>query len=104
MASKKNHGCFVGCLSLLTPRVILLILVIFSDYIGRGIDLLGPDWIWVTLGFIFAPILTLAGGIAGNETASFSLGWWAILIVGAVLDFGMIGGGTWGLSKKRKKR
>ncbi len=102
MASGKKHGCGVGCLSLITPRVVLVILFLVSDYVSRGIDLFGPDWLWVLLGFLFAPILTLAGAIAGNETAAYSLGWWGILTVGAILDFGLLGSGTWGLRKKRR--
>ena len=48
--------CLIGCLALLTPRVAIVLLVIFSDYIGDAFE----NNLWPFLGFLFLPLTTIA--------------------------------------------
>jgi hypothetical protein len=80
--------CLVGCLALLFPRLAIIGLVIFSDYIGDAFQ----TWIWPLLGFIFMPLTTLAYAYAINSSGSVA-GFHLVLVVLAVLvDLGIIGG------------
>ena len=90
--------CLVGCLALLFPRLVIIGLVIFSDYIGDAFQ----SWIWPLLGFVFMPLTTLAYAWAINSGGSVT-GWYlAVVVVAVLLDFGLIGGG--GASARRHRR
>lgn len=82
--------CLLGCLALLFPRIILLLVAIFSDYLGRAYD----NMIWPILGFFFLPLTTLAYAFAVNQTGGHVNGFYLVVVVVAVLvDLGMLGGG-----------
>lgn len=82
-------GCLAGCLALAFPRVVIVLLVIFGDYIGRAYD----HFIFPLIGFFFLPYTTLAYAAAINTRGSVE-GLWILLIVVAVLaDLGSYGGG-----------
>jgi hypothetical protein len=81
----------VVILALLFPRLTIVLLVIFSDYIGRAFD---GGVILPLLGFLFMPFTTLAYAAALNEHGSVD-GWFLVLVILAVLaDLGVIGGGA----------
>ena len=83
-------GCLLAILGLITPRIIILILWIFSSYIGRAID----SALWSILGFVFLPTTTLMYAVAQNSFDGLE-GWGLVLFVlGVVVDFGLIGGGS----------
>ena len=83
-------GCLLAILGLITPRIIILILWIFNDYIGRAID----SALWSILGFVFLPTTTLMYAVARNSFDGLE-GWGLVLFVlGVVVDFGLIGGGA----------
>jgi len=83
-------GCLLAILGLITPRIIILILWIFSSYIGRAID----SALWSILGFVFLPTTTLMYAVAQNSFDGLE-GWGLVLFVlGVVVDFGLIGGGA----------
>ena len=76
-------------LGLAMPRVVMVILWIFTDYLGRAYE----GVIIPLLGFFFLPTTTLTYAIAENETGGFE-GWGAVLIiVGVLFDLGIWGGG-----------
>ena len=80
--------CLIGCLALAFPRVAILLVVIFSDYLGQAYQTV----IWPLLGFLFMPLTTLAYAFAINENGSVS-GLHLVLVVLAVLaDLGIVGG------------
>ena len=58
--------CLVGCIALSAPRVAIILVVIFSDYIGRAYDTL----LWPILGFMFLPTTTLAYAWAIHRSGS----------------------------------
>lgn len=75
------RSCALGCLLAFPARMIIIILVISTDIIGRGFQ--GSFWI-PFLGFFFAPITTIAYAVA-MINSNFSLqGPW-LLLVGVAL-------------------
>ena len=74
----------------MTPRIVLVLVWLFSDYLGRAYDM----WVWPLLGFIFMPLTTLTYAFAHNQTGGNVSGFYVIILVVAVLiDLGMLGGG-----------
>lgn len=80
--------CFIGCLALATPRFAIVLVVIFSNYIGRAYE----TFIWPFLGFLFMPLTTLAYAWAMNSRGTVSGYHLAFVIVAVLLDLGMVGG------------
>ena len=89
--------CLVALLALAAPRAVIVLLVIFTDYIGRAFD----SVVWPLLGFIFLPTTTLAWAWAHNTRGEVG-GVHAIIVVLAVLlDLGVIGSGrSWFLRRR----
>jgi hypothetical protein len=84
-------------LGLLTPRMIMVLLWLFSDYLSRAYD----TWVIPLVGFFLLPTTTLCYAIAHNSLDGFR-GWGAVLIVAGVLvDAGFIGSGRGALKRKR---
>ena len=82
-------GCLVGLVLLAFPRLIMFVLWIFTDYLGRAYD----GWILPLLGFFFLPTTTLAYAIAENQTRGLR-SWGLVLVIVAVLvDVGIWGRG-----------
>jgi hypothetical protein len=82
-------GCLGFIFGLATPRVVMVILWIFTDYLGRAYD----GIIVPLLGFFFLPTTTLTYAIAKNETGGLR-GWGlVIVIIGVLLDLGIWGSG-----------
>jgi hypothetical protein len=87
--------CCLALIALSAPRLVLILVWLFSDYLGRAFEAL-----WVPLlGFFFLPTTTLAYAWAINsrgEVKGFAL---ALVIVAALIDLGAIGG-----SRRRRER
>ena len=85
-------GCLVVLLSLITPRFVLLILWIFTDYLRAAYG----SWFWPTLGFFVAPTTTIAYAVARNDLSTASGGITAagtvVIVIGVLIDIGLIGG------------
>ena len=82
--------CLVGSLALLFPRLAIILVVIFSDYIGSAYTTV----IWPLLGFFFMPLTTLAYAWAINANQSVSGIYLVVLVLAALVDLGIIGGGA----------
>jgi hypothetical protein len=83
--------CLLLILFLVFPRIALLLLFIFSNYLQRAYHGL----ILPLLGFIFLPLTTLAYAWmvnTGQPTTGVNL---LILIIAVVIDLGGIGGGEY---------
>lgn len=78
----------VGCLALLAPRFAIVLVVLFSDYIGRAYDAV----IWPFLGFLFMPLTTLAYAWAINSRGSVEGFQLVVVVVAVLMDLGLIGG------------
>jgi len=82
--------CFIGCLALSMPRLAIVLVVIFSDYIGRACDTV----LWPLLGFAFMPMTTLAYAWAINSRGSVDGLHLAVVVLAALMDLGVIGGSS----------
>lgn len=82
-------GCLAVAFVLATPRLVMVVLAVFSDYLGRAYD----GWVLPLLGFFLLPTTTLAVAVAENEAGGFR-SWGILLVVIAVLvDLGIWGRG-----------
>ena len=80
--------CLIGCIALSAPRVAILLVVIFGDYIGRAYD----TFVWPMLGFLFMPTTTLAYAWAINSRGSVEGLQLVVVVIAVLIDLGMIGG------------
>jgi hypothetical protein len=84
-------GCLVVILFLAFPRVALLLLFFFTNYLGRAYHgLLLP-----VLGFFFLPLTTLVYAWMANTGQSMQGINLIILIVAVLIDVGGLGGGEY---------
>ena len=91
-------GCLLGPLGLITPRVVLVLLWVFTNYLSRAFH----TFVWPFLGFIFLPTTTLAYAVTPNCLNGMR-GWGLlVLILGVLIDFGLLGGGARGQRARRR--
>ncbi len=86
----------LGILGFFFPRLVIVGLVIVSDYIGRAYE----TTLWPLLGFFFAPLTTLAYALAINHGGGVQGVYLAMVIIAALCDVGIVGG----KAMKRRKR
>lgn len=91
--------CFVALIAFFFPRVAIILTAIFSDYIGRAFN---NEWLWPVLGFFFMPYTLLVYAFAKNVHGTVDGLYLVLVIVAALVDFGVIGGGA-STSRKRLK-
>lgn len=93
-------GCLLVLLALVTPRVVLVALWLFSNYLNRAFD---SGW-WGLLGFVFLPTTTIAYAIAQNSFTTPGGGLEAAgviaIVIGVALDLGLLGGSGRGLGRR----
>ena len=82
--------CLIGCLALSMPRFAIVLVVIFSDFIGRAYDTV----LWPLLGFVFMPLTTLAYAWAINTRGSVDGFHLVVLVLAVLVDLGVIGGSS----------
>ena len=78
----------IGCMALATPRFAIILVVIFSNYIGRAYQ----TTLWPFLGFLFMPMTTLAYAWAINSRGSVAGLQLVVVVVAVLIDLGLIGG------------
>lgn len=85
-------GCLLALLALITPRFIMVVLWLFTNYLSRAFE----TFLWPLLGFFFLPTTTIAYTVAQNELDGAE-GWGLVLVIlGIAIDLGLIGGGAKG--------
>jgi hypothetical protein len=93
-------GCLFAIVALITPRLILIILWLFTNYLNAAFS---SGW-WGLLGFLFLPTTTIAYAIAQNEFTTVTCGIEAMCIVlivlGVVIDLGLLGGSGRGVARR----
>lgn len=93
-------GCLLVLLALVTPRFVLLVMWLFSNYLNQAFT---SGW-WGLLGFVFLPTTSIAYAIAQNEFTTADGGLEAagiiVIVVGVALDLGLLGGSGRGLGKR----
>jgi hypothetical protein len=83
-------------MALATPRFAIILVVIFSDYIGRAYQTM----LWPFVGFLFMPLTTLAYAWAINSRGSVQGIHLVGVVVALLIDLGLIGGSA---SRRRSK-
>jgi len=81
-------ACFLGCIALAAPRLTIVLIVIFSDYIGHAYQ----TTLWPLLGFCFMPLTTLAYAFAINSRGSVDGFHLVVVVLAVLMDLGLIGG------------
>jgi len=88
--------CFLAVLAYFAPRLAIVLIVVFSDYIGTAYHgVLVPF-----LGWIFMPLTTLAYAWAIHTNGSVEGVALVIVVLAVLMDLGMIGGAA----RERRKR
>jgi hypothetical protein len=89
----RNHMCCVlALLAFLGPRLAIVLLWIFTNYLGRAFD----GIVLPLLGFLFLPWTTIAWAIAQNEFGGATGVGLLVIAIGFLLDIGVLGGGARG--------
>ena len=89
--------CLIPVFAVLFPRLVLILIVIFTHWISRSFD----SVLWPILGFLFMPYTTLAYMAALlNNNHSANGGWLALIILAALFDIG----GQGGSARRRRRR
>jgi hypothetical protein len=78
----------VGCLALSAPRFAIVLVVFFSDYIGRAFE----SVLWPFIGFLFMPLTTLAYAWAINSRGSVAGIHLVVVVIAVLMDLGLVGG------------
>ena len=84
--------CVLALLAFVGPRLVILLLSVFTNYMSRAFD----TFIWPFLGFILLPWTTIAFAIAQNEFGGLSGLGLLIVALGFLGDIGVLGGGARG--------
>jgi hypothetical protein len=81
--------CFVAVLALISPRLALIAMALFSDVLSRAFD----SWLLPLLGFFILPWTTLAYGVMWDVGTHKVTGFeWAVVVVAFLADIGIVGG------------
>ena len=86
-----------GLIGLITPRVIMVVLWLFTDYLSRAYH---GSWLIPLLGFFLLPTTTLCYAVAENSMDGLRGLGLVLVIVGLIVDLGVLGRGR-GLFKDR---
>ena len=83
-------ACLVALFALISPRLALFAIFLFSDLLSRAFD----SWFVPLLGFFLLPWTTLAYAVmwsaSSNQVAGFE---WFIVILAFLIDLGSYAGG-----------
>jgi hypothetical protein len=82
-------GCLALLFALISPRLALFVLFLFSDILSRAFD----SWIVPLIGFFIVPWTTLAYAVmwsSSNGVAGFE---WFIVAAAFLIDIGAFAGG-----------
>ena len=80
--------CLIAIFGFFFPRIVMVILWL-TGYMGQAFQ----TAIWPLLGFFFAPFTTLAYAWGMNTNGSITGFYLVVVVLGALLDLGVIGGG-----------
>ncbi len=77
----------IAVLGLFTPRLIMVLLWLFTDYLSRAYD----GWLLPLLGFFLLPTATLSYAIAENSMHGLRGLGLVLVIAGLLVDLGILG-------------
>ena len=84
--------CVLALLAFLGPRVVLVLLWVFTNYLSRAFD----SFLLPIIGFLFLPWTTIAWAIAQNELGGANGIGLLVIALGLLADIGVLGGGARG--------
>jgi hypothetical protein len=79
--------CFVALVAWFAPRLAIVLIVVFSDYLGTAYE----SRVVPFLGFLFLPLTTLAYAWAIHSRGSVEGLALAVVLVALLVDLGIIG-------------
>ena len=83
-------ACFAALLALISPRLALFAIFVFSDLLSRAFD----SWVVPLLGFFLLPWTTLAYAVMWDAGTNKVYGFeWFIVIIAFLADLGAYAGG-----------
>jgi len=82
--------CVLILLAFFTPRIVLFVLWLFTNYLSRAYD----GFLLPFLGFVFLPATTLAYAIAQNEFNGLNGMGLVVVLIGLAVDIGLLGRGA----------
>lgn len=92
-------GCILAIIALGFPRLVILLLFLFSDFLARAY----ATAIWPVLGFLFMPMTTLAYAWSKNTYGDVQGLGLVALILAVLLDLGLFSfSGKAGLAKRHR--
>src|SRR3954452_22413899 len=81
--------CVAVLLAIISPRLALVVVAIFSDILSRAFD----SWVLPLIGFFILPWTTLAYGVMWDVGTHKVTGFeWAVVVVAFLADIGIVGG------------
>lgn len=83
-------GCVVGCIALAFPRLVLFIVFLSSNYLGRAYE----TNLWPFLGFFFMPLTTFAYAWAVNANGTVTGGYLVVVVLAVIMDLSLTGKGA----------
>ncbi|HYH54765.1 MAG TPA: hypothetical protein VD761_11610 [Solirubrobacterales bacterium] len=86
--------CLVALLALISPRLALFAIFVFSDLLSRAFD----SWLLPLIGFFLLPWTTLAYAVMWSSSNQVTGLEWLIVVLGFFLDLGAYS------SRKKKRR
>ena len=72
----------------MAPRFAIVLVVIFSDYIGEAYT----TFVWPFLGFLFMPLTTLAYAWAINSRGTVEGFQLVVVVIAVLIDLDIVGG------------
>lgn len=85
--------CLLGCLALLFPRVVIVLVWLFSDWLEAAYS--SVSILWPIIGFFLMPLTVLAYALAWHMgSGSITPVGIVIIVIAALIDLGTLGGGA----------
>jgi len=81
--------CLLALLAIFFPRIVIVLVVIFSDWLGHAYQTM----LWPLLGFFLVPFTTLAYALAINQSGSVDGIYVIVVIIAVLMDIGAWSGG-----------
>lgn len=88
--------CLVAGIGAFVPRVVLLFLWIFTEFVDRAFD----SWVPALVGLLLLPYTTLAYVALWSPPEGVSGFGWVVVIVALLFDLGNYGGGVMGRGRR----
>lgn len=81
-------GCILGLVALIAPRLVLVLLWFFSDYLSEAFG----TWLWPLIGFFVLPLTTLAWAFSAHSLGGATPLGIGLVVLAFLADIGVIGG------------